>query len=148
MKKLDVYIRSPFGKKGVEEVLSESAKIRKALAVENTEVHYESAVVTKGIIEIVEDRVNINGRPWDSITISAPTANGIVYGLMGLIGAVDKLNSRLNENNTWLITWDMGDFETEDFKFEDFFRTPSSEKYWALPEVNMINFDELIARIR
>lgn len=148
MKKLDVYLRAPFGTKGTEEVMRESEKIRKALAVENTEVHYESAVVAKGIIEIVEDRVNINGRPWNSITITAPNANGIVYGLMGLIGAVDKLNARLNEDNSWLVTWDLGEFETESFKFEDFFRKPSSEKYWALPEVDMINFDELIARIR
>lgn len=148
MKKLNVYLRAPFGKKGVEEVLTESANIRKALAVENTEVHYDSAVVTKGIIEIEEDRVNINGRPWNLIEITATNTNGIVYGLMGLIGAVDKLNSRLNENNTWLVAWDMGDIEMESHRYDDFFRKPNGEKYWALPEFDRINYDELFDRIR
>lgn len=148
MKKLALYIRAPFGKKGVEEVIRESDHIRRALAVDNTEVHFESTVVTKGIIEIDEDRVNITGRPWHSITITAPTANGIVYGIMGLIGAVDKLNSRINENNSWLVGWDMDDFEKETFNFEDFFRKPTAEKYWALPEFDVINYDELIERLR
>lgn len=147
MKELKIYLQTPIGINNIGKAVDGSTEIRDMLKIDFEPVSYSSTEILDGAIFIKGDRVEVISYPTHSVTISANNVNGIVYGLMGLIGAVDKLNASLTDANHWQVMWSLKDSETETFDFDEFFDKPRNQKYYRLPSIVDIDLDRLIENL-